>query len=764
MARKIGPRARTGQWTISDFTGGLSEGSKSGIPGSFRYGYGLNYRDDPDQLTANKKLVLDSDSTVDSIPKWLVADGDNLYIYQDNGKLILRNSGGTYSLIGTISDSSGNGMALFDDYIYLTSDKGLHRYGPLSGTPALQENFLLSPAYEIDQSTGQVGGSNVYTLLTSINEGATHRQTFTPTADNISGVVLNIVAKGTGNVTVTVHDNSNALIGSKTITSANLPTAGRVRFDFPGIYDLTPSASYHIHAITSTGTTTIRSLTSSDMEDAEYATLVEYLREDVDQSNDLTIDTNLTSTYTLTTAINEGETHRQTFTAEKSNINAVSVLAGANGTGDWTLTVHDDRDQVIASKTLANANVRETKTWVKFEFTDPVDIVPSADYHFHVTSTVADGTIYSSTASNLEASGFLTHYQILQTDTNWHPLLYFPGSASLVIGNGNFLSKYDGIVYREAGPLSGSERLQFDKSERVRDLELIGDHLVILTTQGATVNDNTSSRLYFWDGAAPSYNAFKDVPGEGQAIQFGQDGLLRVFHGYGQLAVYNGALTPKKNVPLIGENKYVEVWPGATTNWQGYTMFGISDGDSTSAIRGVYGYGQQTNNYPMSLNLDFPISTGNLGSDVQVTSMLGLGPSKLYVGWKDDTNYGIDLIDVDNDQAAVLYESLRFDAGLVEFEKKSSTIKLTFAPLADGQSIGIKYKIDRGSTWLDLDTTVSSATYANTNNGSQVVKSFSFDKRWHELELQTTLATSTADAPVLTSCTTFFEIVADVQE
>lgn len=187
-------------------------------------------------------------------------------------------------------------------------------------------------------------------------------------------------------------------------------------------------------------------------------------------------------------------------------------------------------------------------------------------------------------------------------------------------------------------------------------------------------------------------------------------------------------------------------------------MFGISDGDSTESIRGVYSYGHLNKNFPQSLNLEFPISTGSMGSTVQVGSILGLGPSELWVGWQDNTSYGVDLIDTTTDQTASSYESLIFDADLNYFEKKASAIKLTFLPLTSGQTITVQYKVDRASSW----TTLGTASYAT--DGGVAWKSFAFDKRFKELEVRFVLGTSSSDAPTLTSFYMPFEVIADVQE
>jgi len=73
-------------------------------------------------------------------------------------------------------------------------------------------------------------------------------------------------------------------------------------------------------------------------------------RLDIDQTS-----TTTGNTYTLTTSINEGATHRKTFTPEKDPQKSLAVLVASVGTGIWNLTVHDSFNNEIASKRMTAA-------------------------------------------------------------------------------------------------------------------------------------------------------------------------------------------------------------------------------------------------------------------------------------------------------------------------------------------------------------------------------------------------------------------------
>ena len=88
-------------------------------------------------------------------------------------------------------------------------------------------------------------------------------------------------------------------------------------------------------------------------------------------------------------------------------------MIAAVGTGDWTLTVHDVQNKEIAAVTVTNANLNTGD--YEFMFDSVWDAVIGQDYHFHITSTVADGTVTTTTSGNLNTVDFHTYYQILDT-------------------------------------------------------------------------------------------------------------------------------------------------------------------------------------------------------------------------------------------------------------------------------------------------------------------------------------------------------------
>jgi len=112
--------------TIEKFYGGWSLGSKSGPTGSCRFSQGLNYKDDPDYITANKALVKDSSTVIVDLPKWITSYNSLVYVYGDGGR-IYQNSAGTYTVLKAVSNSKGQGMAVYDGYLYYRQNSQIGR-------------------------------------------------------------------------------------------------------------------------------------------------------------------------------------------------------------------------------------------------------------------------------------------------------------------------------------------------------------------------------------------------------------------------------------------------------------------------------------------------------------------------------------------------------------------------------------------------------------------------------------------------------------
>lgn len=263
--------------TLSGFSGGISPNQKAGIANSCRFSKHLEIHEDINYATLKPRATKVSGSTVTDLVKWM-DDGTpwdtNRWFYDSSGNIYKETSGGTWSqdIAGsTIANgAAGQGMVVFNDYLYYATSTTIGRKGRLSSSPTYNHDFLSDDTTTLDQSLDTSG--NTYTLPSAISETATNRQTFTPARDSLKSVEVNVSARGTGNWTVTVHDRWNVSIGSLTIANASVAASGDQKFTFTSPLRVTIGEAYHFHVTSSDGTGTVVTTTASDLETADFHT------------------------------------------------------------------------------------------------------------------------------------------------------------------------------------------------------------------------------------------------------------------------------------------------------------------------------------------------------------------------------------------------------------------------------------------------------------------------------------------------------------
>jgi hypothetical protein len=412
-------------------------------------------------------------------------------------------------------------------------------------------------------------------------------------------------------------------------------------------------------------------------------------RADLDQSLDTSGNTDA-----LSTSISEAVDQRQTFVPAKDPQKSVQVNINTVGTGDWTVTIHDALNRTVTSVTVANAELHTGD--YEFTFSSVWRPVIGASYHFHLTSTVADGLIVTTSADDMETADFHTYYQFLVSD-EYHPMAQMLNF--LAIGNERYVAKWEGLTSSTYYP----HKITLPSGYRVRCFAYWREYLVIGTWKGTNIYDYNAGRAFFWDGTSDTYNFYIDIPEGGVNAMFGTKGYLYIWAGYsGDLLLYQGGDEAQKikRLPNITTNKYVEVFPGAATMWKSLVHFGIGNSDSTAIHKGVYTWGSLNRNYPASLGYDYPLSLGDTTSSSVKIGMVAASGQKLFIGWQNQNVYGIDEINVSNGPyQTATYESLITDLNNLPRKKLPLVVRIDFEPLISGQSILAKYKADRESSW-----------------------------------------------------------------
>lgn len=454
-------------------------------------------------------------------------------------------------------------------------------------------------------------------------------------------------------------------------------------------------------------------------------------RQDIDQSQTLS-----GQTYTIPTAISEAAADMVKFTPTKDPQKSISVLIAALGTGDLTLTVHNSNNVLITSKNVPLVSLIVGQ--FEFIFDSTWRPLPNEEYHFHLTSTVAATTVTTGTINNLSTVDYKTYFQFLVDDTEWHPvakMLQF-----LCFGNERYIGKYEATLY-------DPNYITLPAGWRVRCFGYYNEYLVIGCMKGTNIYDFDNGRLYFWDGISTTYNFFLDVPEGGINAVLGSKGKLFVWAGYqGDMLIYQGSTTASKikRLPKSTEDKYIEVYPQGVTMWKSYLHFGAGRSDSDVFQRGVFSYGSPNIRYDDALNFSYIQSGGNYLDSTKI-GLVMVSNKKLLVGCQDGISYWVDSIDPSNGfSPSGTIEFMVEDSDAMWKEKEAISLVANFKPLKTGESIQIKYRLNRNDTWITfpIESTVGKTFVRGSISGTNIT-------RYNEIEYACDLFTTSTTTPTL---------------
>lgn len=224
-------------------------------------------------------------------------------------------------------------------------------------------------------------------------------------------------------------------------------------------------------------------------------------------------------------------------------------------------------------------------------------------------------------------------------DVDWHPMLIL--NLVLYIGDANFVAQVD------AGTFSANA-LDISAPLRIKCLGQLGTDLLM----GTFVKSNiVATEVYRWNTWSISFTNSDPIPEVGINSFLPIDNSVIVNAGTkGNMYLYNGVtLEPYKQLKGTWDattNK-AQVHPNAGLNFNGLPLFGLSTILGTPANMGLYSLGRANRNYPIVLNGEQGISTGNL-NNLEIGCIVGVGDIYL-VTWKDVTTgtvYGVDKLDL----------------------------------------------------------------------------------------------------------------------
>lgn len=473
---------------------------------------------------------------------------------------------------------------------------------------------------------------------------------------------------------------------------------------------------------------------------------------DINTGNfDGTLRSTASSSFPIKTILSEDPSQQALFSPDIEPGYSISPFILLKGTGDWTLTLHDVQNNPLASVTVVNAKLVSGQ-FNEFVFGKQVRVLVgggiasgAANYHFHLTSTVADGTVQVVTANatnpalgtgDLMSLNFLwSAYRLVDTSNGWHPTALFNVSTgtgngqSICIGNGQYLSTYN--FSNDAIPDNNSwvrHQLVFKAGYEVCGLSTNNQYLVIAVERRSKNPSRNfqDGALYFWDGTTAQPNFIIDIP-MGAPYGLYTFNNVSYFVVAGSLFAWSGGQTVIKVRKLAYQNTdylqavdHTVLNPNMFTSRYNILMMGYPTSTTNQNITsGVWSWGTVELQFPNSLGLSYVLSNGQTNS----TGTLKIGCNQnfvdsMYTSWQyTDVNnvihYGMDLLDNYSSAATSgSWTSLIYDGAARFNQKTAARAKVSFTPLPAGATVTPFYILDRGNKVLSNTPATAGATNA----------------------------------------------------
>lgn len=458
-----------------------------------------------------------------------------------------------------------------------------------------------------------------------------------------------------------------------------------------------------------------------------------------------------TNTYTTTATVDEGATHKLSFTPTIEPLYSVLIWVTAKGTGNLVVTMHDAANNVLGTTTVLNASLNNGAL---NEFV----ISPSprmtaggngATYHFHIThESGTASTIGAATASDFSTARFQTwSTRLVRPNNGFHPVYEF--LQYYIILNERYVAAWEPIS--QSAPSTSEfqqHRLTFPSGYECTSGAVYQEYFAVATEKrsSSATDEFQTGKIFFWDGVSTTYNFILDVPDGAPYGLFSHKNTLYYFAGGSWWAWSGGNPVKLFQMPLTDteftdSNIYYINNPHTMAVRNSILLGGFpSETGSTTTEHGIYSYGARTRGYPEAFGYSYSISTGTRTNGTLRIGMIKAFGDKLYVSWRDDSNYAVDKIDPNSDPfGTATWESLITDNGRPDKDKQATYMKVTFKPLPTGATITPKYKINRAASWTSGSTAVAGDTEVILN----------INKRYNEVQLGIDLTATTVTPEVL---------------
>jgi len=420
------------------------------------------------------------------------------------------------------------------------------------------------------------------------------------------------------------------------------------------------------------------------------------------------------NTYSLRTSINEADADKRTFITDIEPIIQIGVRVVAKGTGDFTLTLHDEANNSLGSVTVAAASLKNN-TIIYFQFSSAIraQVSPAGrTYHLHMTSTVADGTIATTTASSMaDCDMELWANALIDTVNGLHPIYNFINLT--LIGNERYVAAYEPLQDQPTTTDFVRHKLTLPPGYEVCGFAQKNQFCLVAAEKRSSSGEYQEGAIFIWDGISETYNDWYPIPEGSPESIFSEKNVAHYIAG-GSIYRQVGLEQPIKirtfrntDSEYSGVADSTHVNPNMMTVRRGVLLIAYPTTTTNLSLEhGIYSLGSVSREYPESFGYSYTPSPGhilNTGTNNLKIGMIKNFGDTLYMSWRDDANdnhYGVDIVNNSSAPASDFrLESLYFDNGNPFKQKRAAKLRASFNALPASCEIRLKYKIDQESSW-----------------------------------------------------------------
>lgn len=268
----------------SQFQGGWSLDGKIGPKNSFGSSQAFDFRKQPSRLSVLPGLTReDNHAVTDLVQNEVMLPDGSIFALGETGNVYKRSTSAVWSSQGNITTNGTFGMDYRRDTddIYLCGTKSVSRFMSMTTAPQFLANYY-GPSYSIYTNTQQTtfnvnpyqaGSNQTYELPTSLIENSQpDLRYFQTDIEPLMKISVYVVAPGTGNWTMVLHDGINRQLATATVSNGNLKANQFNDFVFSSapngqvrVYPAPNARTYHIHLYSSVNDGTVSCSTAQNL-------------------------------------------------------------------------------------------------------------------------------------------------------------------------------------------------------------------------------------------------------------------------------------------------------------------------------------------------------------------------------------------------------------------------------------------------------------------------------------------------------------------